>query len=65
MKAANTECPACKANPGEPCHDIGYGDEPRNTQGFHVSRARRAHYQTLAERHDVRVATKRMKERGE
>lgn len=50
MKAKDIECPACKADKDEPCRDLGYGDEPRNKSGFHVSRARRAHYQTIGER---------------
>ena len=50
MKAINIKCESCKAEPGEKCRDVGYGDDPRNAGGFHVSRARRAHYQTIAEK---------------
>lgn len=50
MKTIDTDCQHCKAGPGEKCRDLGYGDEARNKSGFHVSRARRAHYKTVGER---------------
>lgn len=50
MKVKDIECPACHAGKNEPCIDVGVGDEPRTKGGFHVSRARRAHYQTVGDR---------------
>lgn len=54
MKTIGAGCDACKALPGEKCRNIGYGDEKMNKSGFHVSRARRAHYITLGERREKR-----------
>lgn len=50
MKCRDTPCPACHAAAGEDCHDIGYGDERRSKGGYHMSRKRRAHYETIAQR---------------
>lgn len=50
MKAIDIDCPSCKAGKNEKCRDVGCGDEARTASGFHVSRKRRAHYMTVAER---------------
>lgn len=61
MKAADIECPACKAGKGEKCRDVGYGDEARTKTGHHVSRVRRAHYMTIGDRKAKTAANKAMK----
>lgn len=50
MKAIDIACPACKAEPKKKCINVGYGDEAMTKGGVHVSRKRRAHYATVAER---------------
>jgi hypothetical protein len=48
MKTIETECTNCGASAGEQCRS--YGTERRNKSGFHVSRASRARYLTVADR---------------
>lgn len=58
MKAINIACPSCKAEPGAKCRDIGYADEPRAKSGHHVSRVRRARYETTGEARAKHAADK-------
>lgn len=52
MRAINIECPSCHAPAEQGCVDIGVGDDPRTSTGYHYSRVRRAQNITTAERSD-------------